>query len=57
VDLRDDSKTAYEKVGQFLAQVNDVGVTDVHKVRLFPLLLSGTALNWFSSLAPNSVDT
>jgi hypothetical protein len=29
----------------------------VHKIRLFPLPLSGTAFNWFVSLAPNSVHT
>jgi hypothetical protein len=32
-------------------------MTDVHRVRLFPLSLSGTAFNWFTSLAPNSIDT
>jgi hypothetical protein len=52
----DDARTTYEHVGQFLAQINDVGVNDIHKVRLFPLSLSGTAFNWFTSLAPNSVD-
>jgi hypothetical protein len=29
----------------------------VHKIRLLPLSLSGTAFNWFTSLAPNSVDS
>jgi hypothetical protein len=32
-----------------------MGITDVHKIRLFPLSLSGTAFNWFTSLAPNSI--
>jgi hypothetical protein len=31
-------------------------VNDVHRIRLFPLSLSGTSFNWFTSLAPNSVD-
>jgi hypothetical protein len=53
----DDAKTTYEHVGQFLTKINDVGVTDVHRVRLFPLSLSGTAFNWFTSLAHNSVET
>jgi hypothetical protein len=53
----DDAKTSYEHVGQFLAQVSEVGITDVHKVKLFPLSLSSTTFNWFVSLAPNSVDT
>jgi hypothetical protein len=29
----------------------------VHKIRQFPLPLSGTMFNWFVSLAPNSVQT
>jgi hypothetical protein len=33
-----DAKTTYEHKRQFLAQVNDVGITDVHKIRM--LLLS-----------------
>jgi hypothetical protein len=53
----DDSKTTYEHIGQFLAQINDVGMTDVHRVRLFLLSLSRTAFKWFTSLAPNSIDT
>jgi hypothetical protein len=32
-------------------------MTDVHRIRLFPLSLSETAFNWFTSLAPNSIDT
>jgi hypothetical protein len=38
-------------------QVNDVGITDIHKVKLFPLSLSSTTFNWFTSLSPGSVDT
>jgi hypothetical protein len=44
-------------VGQYLAQVNDVGVNDVHRVRLFLLSLSGMMFSWFTSLAPDSIDT
>jgi hypothetical protein len=54
---RDDARTMYEHVGQFLAQVNDVGIADVHKIRLFPLSLSSTAFNWFTSLASNSINS
>jgi hypothetical protein len=50
----DDIRTTYEHIGQFLVQVNDVGITDVNKVRLS---LSSMTFNWFTSLAPNSVDT
>jgi hypothetical protein len=28
----------------------------MHKIRLFPLSLSSTTFNWFTSLAPNSID-
>jgi hypothetical protein len=52
----DDARTTYEHIGQFPAQVNDTGIMDVHKIRLFPLSLSGTTFNWFTSLAPNSID-
>jgi hypothetical protein len=51
------SKTTYEHIGQFLAQVSDFGITDARKIRLFPLSLSGTVFNWFILLAPNMVNT
>jgi hypothetical protein len=41
----DDAKTTYEHIGQFLSQVNDVGITDIHKISMFPLSLTGTAFN------------
>jgi hypothetical protein len=47
----------YEHIGQFHAQVNDVGITNVHKIRMFPLSLTGAAFNWFTSLPPNSIDS
>jgi hypothetical protein len=34
--IGDDAKTMYEHIGQFLAQVNDMGITDMHKIRMFP---------------------
>jgi hypothetical protein len=55
--MGDDVKTTYELIGQFLAQVNDVGITDVHMIRMFPLSLIGAAFNWFTSLPPNSIDS
>jgi hypothetical protein len=48
----DDVKTTYEHIGQFLVQVNDVGIIDVHKIRMFPLSLTKAAFNWFTSLPP-----
>jgi hypothetical protein len=32
-----------------------VGITDVHKIRMFPLSLTGAAFNWFTSLPLNSI--
>jgi hypothetical protein len=55
--IGDDVKITYEYIGQFLAQVNDVGITDIHKIMMFPLSLTGIAFNWFTSLPPNSIDS
>jgi hypothetical protein len=55
--IGDDAKTTFEHIGQFLAQDNDVGITDVHKIRMFPLSLTRAAFNWFTSLPPNSIDS
>jgi hypothetical protein len=51
----DDSKATYGHIGQFLAQVYNVGITDMHKIRMFPLSLTGASFNWFTSLPPNSI--
>jgi hypothetical protein len=51
-----DAKTTYEHIGQFLAQVNDVGITNMHNIRMFPLFLTGAAFNLFTS-PPNSIDS
>jgi hypothetical protein len=53
----DDTKTTYEDIGQFLVQVNDVGIIDVHKIRMFLLSLTGAAFNWFTSLPLNLIDS
>jgi hypothetical protein len=55
--MGDDDKTTYEHIGQFLAQVNDVGITDIHKITMFPLSLTGTTFNWFTSLPLNLIDS
>jgi hypothetical protein len=53
----DDTTTTYEHIAQFLAQVNDVGIIDVHKIRMLPLSLAVAAFNWFTSFPPNSIDS
>jgi hypothetical protein len=52
-----DAKTTYEHIGQFFAQVNDMGITDVHRIRMFPLSLIRAAFSWFTSLSPNLIDS
>jgi hypothetical protein len=34
-----------------------MGITNVQKIRMFPLSLTGIAFNWFTSLPPNSIDS
>jgi hypothetical protein len=55
--MGDEAKTMYKHIGQFLAQINDVGIIDMHKIRMFPLSLTRVAFNWFTSLSPNSIDS
>ena len=50
-----DSKSTFEHISQYLAQLGEAGSTNELKVRLFSLSLTGTAFPWFSSLAPNSI--
>jgi hypothetical protein len=53
----DDAKTTYEHIGQFHVPVNDVGISNDDKIRMFSLSLTGAAFNWFTSLPPNSIDS
>jgi hypothetical protein len=34
-----------------------MGITDVHKIRMFLLSLTRAAFNWFTSLPPNLIDS
>jgi hypothetical protein len=34
-----------------------MSITDVHKIRMFSLPLTGAAFNWFTSLPPNLIDS
>jgi hypothetical protein len=53
----DEDKTTYVHIGQFHAQDNDAGITNMHKIRMFLLSLTGAAFNWFTSLPSNSIDS
>ena len=37
----DDSRTTLEHIGQFIIQCGEVSTSDIYKLRLFPLFLSG----------------
>ena len=54
---REDSRTTWEHVSRFNAQIKIYGILDYLKIRIFPLSLSGTAYSWFSALSSNSIQT
>lgn len=51
----DDNRTTLEHIAQFVIQCGEASYSDIYKIRLFPLSLSGAAFTWFSSLPPNSI--
>jgi hypothetical protein len=53
----DDNRTTWEHISQYTAQLGEAGTYISLKVHLFSLSLTGTAFAWFSSLAPNSIDS
>jgi hypothetical protein len=53
----DDNFTTWEHISQYTAQLGEAGTYNSLKVRLFSLSLTDTAFAWFSSLAPNSIDS
>jgi hypothetical protein len=53
----DDSKTAWEHVRQYLAQLGEANAKEEIRVRLFSLSLTSNAFSWFASLLVNSIRT
>jgi hypothetical protein len=53
----DDNCTTWEHISQYTAQLGEVGTFHSLIVRLFSLSLTSTSFSWFSSLAPNSIDS
>ena len=51
----DDSKSTFEHVSQYLAQLGEASSINEFKVHLFSLSLTRISFSWFSSLAPNSI--
>ena len=44
-----------EHISCYLIQLGEASVDEAHKVRFFPLSLSGPTFSWFLSLEPNSI--
>ena len=53
----EDSRTTWEHISQFNAQMRIYGSLDHLEFRMFYLSLSGTAFSWFSALSLNSIQT
>jgi hypothetical protein len=53
----DDSKTTWEHVSQYLAQLGEASAIEEIRVCLFSLSLTGNAFSWFASLPVNFIRT
>jgi hypothetical protein len=53
----EDNHTTWEHISQYIAQLSEESAHEYFKVPLFSLSLIGTTFAWFSSLAPNSIDS
>jgi hypothetical protein len=53
----DDSKTTWEHVSQYLAQLGEASAIEEIRVCLFSLSLTGNVFSWFASLLVNSIRT
>jgi hypothetical protein len=53
----EDNRTTWEHISQYIAQLGEASAHESFKVQLFSLSLTGIAFAWFSSIAPNSIDS
>ena len=53
----DDNRAPREHTDQYMLQLGKASFYDALRIRLFSLSLTGTAFSWFSSLAPNSIQS
>ena len=53
----DDSKSTWEHINQYIAQLGEASAIEEIKVRLFSLSLTSNAFSWFASLPVNSIRT
>jgi hypothetical protein len=51
----DQGKSTREHIGQFLAQLGELNDTEVFRIRLFSLSLTGTTFAWYATLPSNSI--
>jgi hypothetical protein len=51
----EDSRTTWEHVSQYLAQLGEYSSVDAWHVRLLCFSLTRTAFSWFSSFSPNFI--
>ena len=51
----DGTKTTWEHISYYLAQLGEISESKELKIRLFPLSLTGTTFSWFSSLPHGSI--
>jgi len=52
---RDDNRSTWEHISQYVAQLDEASSSDSLRIRLFSLSLTGIVFSWFSLLPPNSV--
>jgi len=53
----DDNRAPWEHIDQYILQLGKAGFHEALRIHLFSLSLTGTAFSWFSSLAPNSIQS
>ena len=53
----DDNRAPWEHNDQYILQLGKAGFHESLRIRLFSLSLIGTTFFWFSSLAPNSIQS
>jgi len=53
----DDNRAPWEHIDQYILQLGKDGFHEALRIRLFSLSLTGTAFSWFSSLAPNFIQS
>ena len=53
----DDNKAPWEHIDQYILQLGKAGFHEALRICLFSLSLTKTAFSWFSSFAPNSIQS